>query len=147
MIKFPYLEFRTYSHATEDLPKVKEALSFIIGRNKKGANEIGERKLLGYFGNPIILLELRLKDKKGILAFWKRILSIPPIKELLLQELEQRVDKENNFYIRFDKQAAFNKEIKIARGDDTIRVRAKIIVYPSSRTRAIEEIHNFLFKF
>jgi hypothetical protein len=146
MIKFPYLEFRAYAHATEDLSKVKEALLF-IGKNKKEASGLKEQKLSGYFGNPIVLLVLRLKDKKDISAFWERVLSISSIKELLLQELEQRVDKENNFYIRFDKQAAFNKEIKFTRGDDAIRVRAKIIVYPSSHAKAVEELRNFLGKF
>jgi hypothetical protein len=146
MINFSYLEFRTYAHATEDLSKVKEALLF-IGKNKKEASEVKEQKLSGYFRNPIVLLELRLKDKKDILAFWGRVLSISSIKELLLHELEQRVDKENNFYIRFDKQVAFNKEIKLTRGDDAIRIRTKIITYPSSYLKVLEELRNFLLKF
>lgn len=131
------LNFRTFAHATEDEGRVEKAL-----RNVSGADEIERSKTAGYHGNPITVLEVRITDARRIKVFLKAL----DRKDVsyLLDSIEKRVDEDSFFFLRLDKQEAFQERFVLADHDDVIAVRAKIKSYPQSRDNAVKVITKIL---
>ncbi len=124
------LVFRTFSHATEDDRKVKEATLFACG-----CNEVTMDETNGYHGNRIKVLEARISGKK-VDAFFKR-LDREDL-ELLLDSIEKRVDEDSFFFLRLDKQLAYEHRLKLSDGEDVIAVRGKIKSYPKKRENSVK---------
>ena len=131
------LSFRTFAHATEDEERVEQALKFA-----SGAEEITKSKSEGYHGNPIVVMEAKISRSREIKAFFASL----PIDDVqhLLDTLERRVDEESMFFLRLDKQAAFEGRIAMAEDDDVISVRGKIKSYPQKRENALKAIDAIL---
>jgi RNA binding exosome subunit len=64
----------------------------------------------GYHGNPITLFSATIKRKPDTKAFaaFVRPNMTPEDVELLREEMPDRLDDDQMFHLRFDKQAAFN---------------------------------------
>lgn len=131
------LAFRTFAHATEDEAKVEQALRFA-----SGAEEIKRSSTTGYHGNPIVVMEARVTDAKSIKALFNQL----PAEEVkqLLDSLERRVDDESFFFLRLDKQEAYQGRLKLAEHEDVIAVRGKVKSYPQSRENALKTMRKFL---
>lgn len=131
------VSFRTFSHATEDPERVERALRFV-----SGAEDIKRNMTSGYHGNPIIVMEARVTDGKGIKAVF-RSLGKQQLQRLL-DSLDMRMDEESFFFFRLNKQEAFLGNVKDGEGDDVIAVRAKVKSYPQNRNNAIASMEKFL---
>jgi len=131
------LSFRTFAYATEDPARVEQALRFV-----SGAEEVKRSNSAGYHGNPIIVMEARVSDAKRIRELF-RSLSVEEIQHLL-DTLERRVDEESFFFLRLEKQDAFEGRFKMAEGEDIIAVRGKVKSYPQTRDNALEAMRRFL---
>ncbi|MFQ6056811.1 MAG: RNA-binding domain-containing protein, partial [Methanosarcinales archaeon] len=94
----------------------------------------------GHFGNPIKIFQVELKKKnewKYFIDFIKEKLNKEELFQLN-QEIADRVDNDCNFYLKFDKQSAYNGEVKLSASGDSIAVRIKIASYPAKRDKAID---------
>ena len=131
------VHFRVFCHATEDEAKVIQALKFA-----SGADEIKREVSEGYHGNPIIILEVFIKEKRRSKDFFSR-LDDAAIQELL-GSLEKRMDDDCNLYLRLDKQEAYLGVMKLTASDDAIAVRAKVESYPKKRETAMKSVTEFL---
>ena len=131
------LIFRTFAHATEDEGRVEQALRFA-----SGAEDISKIKNEGYHGNPIIILEGRITRSREIRTFLNS-LEHDDVR-MLLDTLESRVDEESMFFLRLDKQAAYEGRIALADNDDVISVRGKIKSYPQKRESALKAMETLL---
>ncbi|MBI0584069.1 MAG: hypothetical protein ISF22_07560 [Methanomassiliicoccus sp.] len=131
------LALRTFAYATEDSEKVEKALRFV-----SGAEEIKKSSSTGYHGNPIMVLEARVTDSKEIKTLF-RSLGKDSL-EALLESLDRRLDDESFFFLRLDKQEAYQERFKLAEGDDVIAIRAKVKSYPQSRENALVSMRKFL---
>jgi RNA binding exosome subunit len=131
------LSFRTFAHATEDEEKVEQALKLA-----SGADEITRSKSEGYHGNPIVVMEAKISRSKEIKEFFASL----PVEDVqrLLDTLEIRIDEESMFFLRLDKQAAFEGRLTLGRNDDVISVRGKIKSYPQSRENALKTMGSIL---
>lgn len=79
--------------------------------------------LAGHHGNPIVLLETRIKEKKAVEAVFRKLsagLSMLD-KEQLGSEIKQHLEK-GNLYVRLDKQSAYLNELKM-NSTDSIHFR------------------------
>ena len=56
-----------------------------------------------------------------------------------LEDVERHVTEEGRFWIRFDKQKAFAKEIVLG-DEDTIQLKGKVAAFPAKRENAIAVI-------
>jgi len=130
-----YITFRTGVHATESDDRVKTALSLFLFDNK-----INENQTEGHFGNPITLLEGRIKGKDCSHFIDLLKSSLPEHDfEKLKNERCDRIDDDCCFHIRFDKQAAFCGIVKLAAAaTDTIIARIKLKAYPAKKENAIQ---------
>jgi RNA binding exosome subunit len=147
---FHWIKIRTFVHATESRKKVEQAFRFISGNNV----DITITKTEGYYGNLIEVLEATLKNKKEIESFWRLIIAAVREEEgdsnslkdedfvipdfLSEADIEKRTDDDCTFYLRLDKQAAFNRKVIPVLHDDAIIVRTKIKSYPANKNNAIE---------
>lgn len=131
------LAFRTFAHATEDPDRVEKALRFV-----SGAEEVKRSNSTGYHGNPIIVLEARVTDSKSIKTLF-RSLDREDL-ENLLDTLDRRLDEESFFFLRLDKQEAYQERFRMAEGEDVIAIRGKVKSYPQTRENAMEAMRKFL---
>ena len=128
-----YITFRASVHATESDDRVKTALSLFLFDNK-----INESQTEGHFGNPITLLHGQIKGK-DCARFIDNLKSCLPEFELkkLSNERCERIDDECCLHIRFDKQAAFEGQVRLATTADTITAKIKLRAYPANYEKAL----------
>lgn len=129
-----YIDVRFSVHATEDLNKVIKAVHQILPADYVDDIVFKKNALRGHYGNPITLFETRIKKKKIVKALVKNVFSnlMKPDKERVLREIDLHVE-EGSLYVRLDKQAAFQGEMKLCIADP-IRVRIRF------RKKRIEDI-------
>ena len=131
------MHFRVFCHATEDEAKVVQALKFA-----SGADELTREVTEGYHGNPIVILEVFIKEKRRSKDFFSKM-DVDTLQEIAAT-LERRMDEDCNLYIRIDKQEAFLGNLKMTTSDDAIAVRAKIESYPKKLETAMKSVTEFL---
>jgi RNA binding exosome subunit len=131
------MHFRAFCHATEDEANVVQAMKFA-----SGAEEITREVTEGYHGNPIVILEVFIKEKRRSRDFFAR-LEEDEIKEIIAS-LGKRMDEDCNLYLRLDKQEAYSDKLKMTTSDDAIAVRAKVESYPKKLETAMKSVTEFL---
>jgi len=123
--KFPvgYIDLRVFAHATEDADKVIVAARHVLPPEAVDNVSFKQTNLTGHHGNPIILFESRIKDRKLAQAVFYKLCSSLGLmdKEQLAQEIAGHVEK-GNLYVRLDKQRAYLGELKLG-SVDPIHVR------------------------
>ncbi len=129
-----HITFRAIAQATEDIDRVKAALSLFIFNS-----EIEIVTTEGHYGNPITILQAQLKgrDCDRFIDLIKSKLSGAEL-EKLKKELDNRIDDDCYLHIRFDKQAAYKGTVQLAAMADTVAAEIKIKAYPAKREKAIE---------
>jgi len=132
-----YVDIRFVAHATEDVNKVIEAVNNVLPSDHLNDLAFNRNVVEGHYGNPITFFETRINDKEIGRIFVENIASKLSIldKEELTKEFNRYVDK-GSLYIRLDKQAAFQKIIKLV-VNDPIRIRIRFI---TSKNEDIIEI-------
>jgi RNA binding exosome subunit len=131
------LAFRTFAHATEDPDRVEKALKFV-----SGAEEVKRSNSTGYHGNPIVVMEARVTEGKNIKSLFRSLDKDDLSK--LLETLDRRLDEESFFFLRLDKQEAYQGRFKMTEGEDVIAVRGKVKSYPQTRENALEVMRKYL---
>jgi RNA binding exosome subunit len=142
-----YVTLRAFAHATEDVSRVKEALDFfLIGAGVREESKlIEEIQAEGHHGNPITILSVQLKRKADCLSFAYFVRERFPEEDvaLLREEMPERLDDDQVFHLRFDKQAAYLQQVKLTNSSDAIIAKVKIETYPKNREKAgaiVEEL-------
>jgi RNA binding exosome subunit len=120
------VDISCFAHATEDEGKVLDAVRRLLPQALVENVVFAKTEAQGHHGNPIIVFETRIMDKEIVKAVVENLaLNLTPLdKETLLNEVERHVEK-GSFYVRLDKQAAFQGEFKLA-VVDPIRVRLRL---------------------
>lgn len=121
-----YIDIRFFAHATEDLDKAVEAVQHVLPSDYLSNIAFSRRNLRGHYGNPITLFETRIKDKKTIKALIENLSAHLNEfdKGTLREEIDRHVEK-GSLYIRLDKQAALQGELKLCTADP-IRIRIRL---------------------
>lgn len=117
-IPIGYIDIRVFAHATENVDKILNAVRNIIPEELVDTITFKKTSLTGHHGNPITLLEARVKEKNAVQAVFKKLASsLSPLdKELLRNEIRLHLDG-GNLYIRLDKQSAYLNEVKLCTTD------------------------------
>jgi RNA-binding protein len=113
-----YIDIRVFSHATEDPEKVLIAVRNTLPIELAEIAVFQKTSLTGHHGNPIILFETRLNDKKVLPAVIKKISSelTSVDKETLSENIKMHLER-RNLFLRFDKQSAFLGELRFSSND------------------------------
>ena len=117
-VQVSYIDIRVFSHATEDPERVLTATRSILPRESIDTVTFTKANLTGHHGNPIILYETRIKDKKLVQAAFEKLCAGLSLlnKEILANEVRQHIDK-GSLYVRLDKQSAYLNELKLSPTD------------------------------
>ena len=135
-----HILLRTFAHATEDVSRVKAALQLLLPED----SEIKSTRTEGHFGNPITILEAKL-EKRHYKSFLDVLGNLSKAELLQMRdELKRHVDDDCNFYVRFDKQAAYEGDIRLAQTEDSVAIKMKIMSYPARRENAVKLMERLL---
>ncbi len=147
-----HIILRVNAHSTEDKSRVRNALDFFllnfVAKSIKNGNtdDIVEiTNVDGYYKNPISTLSANITRKQDCLAFARFVRENmhPQDVELLRSEMPDRLDDEQLFHFRLDKQAAYLNKVKLTSSSDAITVKVKIATFPKNREQAgkiVEEL-------
>lgn len=102
----------------------------------------------GFEDKKIIILEIVLNKEKHTNAFIKKLnkILVNEQKELILRQAETRLDREFNFFIRFDKEKLVNEnKYWITDSGNCFHIKMNIACFPRKREQALKIIQN-IFK-
>ena len=113
-----YVDIRVFAHATEDLEKVSSAVRNLLPNEISENTALRKTSLTGHHGNPIVLFQTKITDKKALPLVLKKIATgLSSLdKQTLNNEMRMHLEK-RNLYLRFDKQLAYLGEIKFSSND------------------------------
>lgn len=112
-------------HATEDKKKILDSFLEIFDVREE---EFSEEKLVGHFGNPILLLKAKLAKKRAEQFIKKIIIKISQIQmEEFLKDIEMYFE-DSLLYMRIGKQDIVRKLINLQQ-DNAIKIKISIPVY------------------
>jgi RNA binding exosome subunit len=118
-----YIDLRIFAHATEDPDRVLTAARNVLPSETVDNVSFEKVTLTGHDGNPIVLFEARIKDKKLVQSVFAKLCTSLSLmdKESLADKIAEHVEK-GNLYVRLDKQSAYLNELKLG-SIDPIHVR------------------------
>lgn len=121
------LDLRTSVHATEVSERVVKALMVLLPEDLRNNVAVEVETHEGYYGNPIEVLTVNIKDPQAATRTLNYILSKlgEHDKRLLEKTLEERVESNGDLYFRVNKQKAYLGSLEIDEGDDVIRVHVR----------------------
>jgi len=136
-----YIDIRVLAHATEDREKALASVRNLLPL--EFCDEIVFRRsdLKGHHGNPITLLEARVKGNEHTREVLTKLVAGLSImdKEQLGREIDLFME-DGNLYLRFDKQSAYLGELKLCSGDS---VHFKLHFSKSSKDDVVEFCRRF----
>ena len=127
-----WIQIETFSHATEDIEKVKSLLSKFFSFDIT----FNENRTDGHFGNEIIIITVELSRDKEIKVFVSDFLKIVD-KNYILETLEKRLDEDGILFMRMNKERVYNDDFTIEDNGD-ILISMKFVTYPKSMEKVIE---------
>lgn len=146
-----HISFRVIAHSTEEKSRVIDALGLFL-KNSLGdkvadslAEVVDSIEAEGHYGNPITIFSTQLTRKHDTLAFAEFVhknMTSEDI-ETLRNEMPDRLDDDQVFHLRFDKQEAYLGHVKLVSSSDAISAKVKIETYPKNREMAgkiVEEL-------
>ena len=128
-VPFHYIDLRTFCYATEDEKRVAEALRHFLPEEF----ELDRVTNTGHHGDRIVVLSARVESADGMRVVLDQLAALDSI-DRVLAELDERVDDNCSFFLRLDKQAAFNGLVRLGEG---ITLRAKVEAYPAKHEKAV----------
>lgn len=135
---YHWLRLRAVAHPTEDPAKVRAALRFVSGLDPAGLEfSLRESRLETHHGLPLTVLEVALDKSRSLRDVLVRLFALPGALERLRATLESRVDDDGILYLRVDKQAAFQGDLRLLDGEDAVQLRLKVEAYPAGRDAAL----------
>ena len=113
-----YIDVRVFAHATEDPEKVLAAVRSTLPKELSANIAFRKTSLTGHHGNPLILFEAKIVDKRALPVVLEKIANCLGVldKETLNSEIKLHLEK-RNLYLRFDKQSAYLGELKFSSND------------------------------
>lgn len=142
-----HIILRVIAHATEDVSRVRAALDFFLSGAgvREGSKLIEELQAEGHHGNPITILSIQLKRKADCMGFARFVRERFSEEDVarLREEMPDRLDDDQVFHLRFDKQAAYLRQVRLTDSSDAITAKVKIETYPKNREKAgaiVEEL-------
>ncbi|WP_121821485.1 RNA-binding protein [Halostella salina] len=135
-VPFHYVDLRAFCYATEDEKRVEGALRSFLPEEFPVERAESE----GHHGDRIVVLSARVENADGIRHVLDRVMELGDI-DRLVDELDDRVTENCEFFVHLDKQAAFNGDVELGEG---ITFRAKVEAYPAKKAAAVENAREAL---
>ncbi len=128
----------------EVLNGLKSLLPFDLAKEKI---LIRRQNALGFSDRKITIFEATLAKNRHVKAFLDNLLGkiSAPDKQMLLRQLDSRVDGDANFFVRFEKETlAKHNELLVTDGGNCYHVKVKMAAFPSNKENAIKVVKGLL---
>ncbi len=137
-MRFLWVRARTFVHATEDEPRVREVLLWLLGveASPRAADRISRKRAKGLHGNEIVVLEVVLTRAADVEAAVARLFADAAAREAVLATVDRRLDDDAVLHVRFDKQAAVQRRRALTGGGDALVVTTKAAIPSGESTSA-----------
>ncbi len=123
---------------------LKSLLPFDLEKEKIA---IKRQNALGFGDRKISIFEVTLTKNRHVKAFLGTLL--PKIsatdKQMLLRQLDSRIDDDANFFVRFEKETlAKRNELLLTDSGNCYHVRIKMAAYPSNKEKAMKLVKELI---
>ncbi|PSQ57456.1 MAG: hypothetical protein BRD23_08460 [Halobacteriales archaeon SW_9_67_25] len=127
-----YVDLRAFCFVTEDDKRVEDALRTFLPEDVPVDRATSE----GHHGDRILVLSARVENADEVRTVLEQVGELPG-KQLgrVRDELDERVDENCSLFLTFEKQDAFDGEVRLG---DGITFRAKVEAYPANKDAAVE---------
>ncbi len=142
-----HVRLTAFVQATESEERVLEAMSTFVPEEIPDEDVLLDvEEVRGFFGNPIKVVNVEIKRSRAVRAFLRHLRELlsEGDREYLLEHLDEKVDEEGTFYIRFNKQRAYLGEAEVDEGPDVIQVRIKVKAFPMRKEAVVKAIGEWL---
>lgn len=136
-----------------EYPEIKEnakntIISLLPLDWEKEKIELHEIKAEGFEGRNILIYELKIHKEKETNAFLKNLLShlTKEQKEFLKYEKESRLDENDDFFIRLDRNKLLEGRYEITTSGDCFHIKMNIAAFPKKRENAMKVIDEMFAK-
>ncbi|RLE51977.1 MAG: hypothetical protein DRJ26_01465 [Candidatus Methanomethylicota archaeon] len=118
------IKIEAFSHATEDPDKVKNAMLAVLPSHLRESVKFSKEVLRGYYGNPVVVMRITIRDKGMIRDVVEHIASkLDSLdKKLLESTFDLRTFKAKTFYMRFSKDEAYRGNLVLTNCGEVIKV-------------------------
>jgi RNA-binding protein len=128
------ISYRAFVYGTENKEKVLESIKTLFPNSSPQCEETE-----GYYKNPVLILSNKIDKKREIKDFVEKLSKMnDPTRKRILHRLENKMDDSGNLFLRFDKQRAYQGDLKVVEHGDSIHLKIKIAAYPAKKKVALE---------
>ncbi|KZX16430.1 hypothetical protein MBCUT_08160 [Methanobrevibacter cuticularis] len=127
------IRYRIFVYENEDETVIIDSLCNILPTAKPD-KEIAE----GLTGNPITIISGKITKKRESKDFVAKLLASEDLdKDKFSKDLDKKMDKNGNLFLRLSKEAALEEKLKIVDSGDSIHLKIKIAAFPAKKEIAI----------
>ena len=134
---FHWLRVQTFCYATERQDLIEDTMKELLG-DIEFEEEITESE----HGNTMMILETRVTKQRDFVHIFASLGN--DILDYILEDMDNRVDEDDVFYLRLDKQKAVQGEYKVAHHGDVISIFGKIQAHPAKKEVAMSVMRDFV---
>ena len=139
-VKVLHMVLKVFSHATEDVSKVRKAVVNILPEELRSKISLDEVVTKGHHGNEIRVLTLKLRKREALETLKHILCNMSEVeRNILLVTLDTRVDLPSHLYLRLSKQDAYRGSIKLLDSSDVIKLAVTI-----EGATSVDEMRDFL---
>ncbi len=136
-VTFHWIRVQTFCYATEKQDLIEETLKELLG-DIEFEEEITESE----HGNTMMILETRITKQKEFTELFTKLGK--DILAYIEDNIEDRVDEDDMFYLRLDKQKAVQGIYEVAHHGDVISIFGKIQAHPAKKEVAVKTLGEFI---
>ena len=135
---FHWMRVQTFCYATERKELLEEAMEILLG----DADEYSEDESVGEHGNVMTILEAHLTHQRQYRNLFVNLGE--PVRQWILDDIENRIDDDCVFYIRLDKQKAVQGIYEPAHHGDVMAITGKVQSHPARKDVAVRNLKEVL---
>ena len=135
---FHWMRVQTFCYATERKELLEEAMETLLG----DADEYSEDESIGEHGNVMTILEAHLSHQRQYRNLFINLGE--PVRQWILDDIENRIDDDCVFYLRLDKQKAVQGIYEPAHHGDVMAITGKLQSHPARKDVAVRNLKEFL---
>ena len=136
-VTFHWVRVQTFCYATEKQDLIEDTLKELLGEIEF-EEEISESE----HGNTMMILETRITKQREFTELFSKLGD--DILNYILEDAENRVDDDDMFYLRLDKQKAVQGIYEIAHHGDVISIFGKVQAHPAKKDVAVKVLKDFV---
>ncbi len=136
-VTFHWVRVQTFCYATERQDLIEDTLKELLG-DIEFEEEISESE----HGNSMMILEAHITKQREFADLFSKLGD--GILDFILEDIDNRVDEDDMFYLRLDKQKAVQGIYEVAHHGDVISIFGKVQAHPAKKEAAIRVLKEFI---